>query len=238
MKILFFILLISKISYAYKCEDFYYNNFKNATNHHEFIEQYERNIKWKFDPDNMQNYLFSLALEDACLHAVSRGINYELFDPYELVVLYKYTHDLYEYINSHLRLAKSADKSHNIDLVLDVLDRAITKFSIFNGLVKRGTYLPPSIDELYIKGNIVDDMAYISTSKIDAIPYTKYHTRSHQMLIHTCTGRDISKFSKYLDEEEVLIPRNTEFKVIERTFNNKQHILVLHELDLQGSLCK
>lgn len=242
MKILLLVLLNSFSIYAENCEEYFNNQIKlsiaqgkkNQIQHQKFIDQYENNLEWEVDWDSTFEWRFVDSLSEACSHAQSLKFDYTVFDVYEIIVMYQYTNNLYKYLNKYLR---SEHKRLDLQLVVDALDRAIQKFPLYKGVVKRGTYLPTSIDEMYIENAVVLDKAFVSTSKTSATPFTNFHTRSHQMKIFTCSGRDISTFSKSPDEEEVLIPRETRFTIKRRVENDKQVFLSMHELEKDDSFC-
>jgi hypothetical protein len=230
--VVYFILLSQ--SFASECMRFQKSQLRSDLYHKQYVEQYETEITWDVDWDNYYEGEFNFALENACEQVDKINFHYELFNPYEFVAIYQYTRHLYSHLNSRLRSNQDIEK---IQLIIDALDSALSKFPKFTGQVKRGSFLPKEIDQLYFVDNTVSDNAYVSTSKLTAKPQTKYHERPFQFLITTCNGRDISNFSAFSDEQEVLIPRGNKFKVLSRSQDEKQTFLTLHELNDQDELC-
>jgi hypothetical protein len=82
-------------------------------------------------------------------------------------------------------------------------------------MVHRGVkHLPQSIDQSYQQGNTVTEHAFTSTSASES---KKFHgSYQFNILLSTQTaGRDISALSPH-DEEEILLPPGTQFRVVSR----------------------
>jgi hypothetical protein len=126
-----------------------------------------------------------------------------------------YKHDTYSVVNSALRshdLAQLKRYEHYID----TLKSAVLKAPLFQGVVRRGTDLPASIDAQHFVGNIVTYDAFTSTSM-----GTGFIHRDFCLVITSKTGRAIEALSPWggatAGEEEVLFLPGTQFKVVDRS---------------------
>lgn len=94
---------------------------------------------------------------------------------------------------------------------ISALENAITKVPIFSGLVYRGVHYGPKVVEKHKVGAIVEYPAFTSSS----INKREEYFSTHWLLIHSKTGKNISKCSlEYKGEEEVIFPPKTKFRVL------------------------
>lgn len=69
-----------------------------------------------------------------------------------------------------------------------------------------------------------EDSAYVSTSKIH---YGEGTEQVHVIIINSRSGRDITKFNE--NEQEVLFPRNTRFRIVDSYTNNDGILTIIWE---------
>lgn len=122
-----------------------------------------------------------------------------------------YTGPGYKDMNEALRRG-TAHQSDAIGFRVDRLNEALGKFPNYEGYVTRRTELPPEVLAKYQKGNRVTEDAFTSSSKH---PETAFDGPV-EMQIFSKTGKDISAYSQYGRENEVLFRSNTPFDVVDR----------------------
>jgi hypothetical protein len=138
----------------------------------------------------------------------------------DILAIVTYTGNDFYFINHALR---SGSDLESVLPHVFALDEALAKLPDYVGDVKRGTDLPENVLAIYQPGNIVSDPAFLSTSK-----KTEY-SGPHRLLIHSKTGKDISTFSNFGSEDEVLFRPDVKFRVIKRT-TTSDHVIEI-ELD-------
>ncbi|MET9492785.1 ADP-ribosyltransferase domain-containing protein [Nocardia sp. NPDC006630] len=121
---------------------------------------------------------------------------------------------LYEELNSALR-AGSVDATQKAQI--KAVEEALAKLPDHNGVVFRGTDLPPNVLAKYEKGTVVTEDAFTSTSASadEAFP------GDTQFTILSKYGKDVSLHSDVPSEQEVLFPPGTQFDVVSKVFDSK-----------------
>ncbi|MCK6597771.1 MAG: ADP-ribosyltransferase domain-containing protein [Bdellovibrionaceae bacterium] len=145
---------------------------------------------------------------------------------FEYSAIRYYTSSGYRNINSSLR-SQSKETYNKYQIVLKVINRALSKIKPYKGFVRRGTTLP-SVDAINhsLPGRIVNYPAFTSTSSYDG------WGGSHRFIIYSKTCRNIAPISSYKNEFEVLCPAGLEFRVLRlKTSNNAQTIYLMEEVD-------
>lgn len=147
----------------------------------------------------------------------------------ELLSVSDYRGGGYHDLNAHLR---GTDELHrpesDLDGKINELDKALDRVPPYDaGPVYRGFSVGESqLDDLlarYEPGQVVSDPAYTSTS-------TDTPWRGNvQMVIDSQQGRDLSSMSSA--ESEVLFPRDTPFRVTERTYDPDTDTWQIHVTD-------
>ena len=99
---------------------------------------------------------------------------------------------------------------------VDALNRALDKLPPHNGPVFRGTDLPPEVLAQYQPGAVVSESAFLSTSMDLGIAQSTAFAGNVEFRILSKTGRDISSFSTFPSEREVLFPAGVPFYVVDR----------------------
>lgn len=136
----------------------------------------------------------------------------------ELLAIRLYTGEDYKTINSALR-SKQVSRGV-IQYYVQTLDSALSKLPDYKGVVLRGSNLPVAVEKDYVEGNIVSDLAYMSTSKT-----IKYNGK-YQFKIHSQSGKYVDAISHNKGEEEVLFARNTKFKILKVEAKSDQEVHV------------
>jgi hypothetical protein len=129
----------------------------------------------------------------------------------QLCALHCYTEQVYcDRINLPLRTGETLEPKYQ--KAMDIALGAMKLLPPFVGLVYRGCSLPEKIDETLVTGGEFRDKAFISSaaSKDAAFKGT------HQFVIASSTGRDISFVSALSHEKEILFPPSTGFYVFAR----------------------
>ncbi len=94
---------------------------------------------------------------------------------------------------------------------VDALNQALEKLPPYNGPVVRGTDLPPDVLAQYQPGAVVTESAFFSTSMDPAVAQSTAFAGNVEFRILSRTGRDISSFSMFPSEQEVLFPTGVRF---------------------------
>lgn len=127
----------------------------------------------------------------------------------ELIALHTYTQSDYVKINDELRGKRPMTTFTRT--ITDLAVQGMNKLPEYDGRVLRGTNLPLGKDKACVRGAIIVDAGFTSTSAGGPFPGT------HQFVIKSKGGRDISFLSKHPQEKEILFPPNHQFKVIDRS---------------------
>lgn len=147
----------------------------------------------------------------------------------EALAMFSYTQRLY-IVNQDLR--QKTPKKESV-IFASVLNSGIEKMPVYVGTVYRNIWPFPGWKERYSKGNTVTELAFTSTraEKLDG-PMTS-PTEPIRFVIHSKNGRDISKFSQYSHEKEILFKTLSTFKVLDvRTAHDFE---VMGRRDLMGT---
>ena len=131
----------------------------------------------------------------------------------DLSVLNNYTGLGHEDLNDALR-NETVDASQQARV--DALNRALDRLPPYEGPVVRGTDLPPDVLAQYQPGAAVTEPAFFSTSINPAVPQSTAFAGNVEFRVLSRTGRDISSFSMFPTEQEVLFPTGVTFYVLDR----------------------
>jgi hypothetical protein len=148
--------------------------------------------------------------------------------------LNSYTQQDYLAINKNLR------KNRNHEAV-ETITAQLQEVRSFSGTVYRGLTLEKSeIRETFKVGRLYRDRGFLSCSKDPVraskfsclgVPLSRTEERSITLVIESQSGKDISKFSKYPEELEVLFPPMTGFEVVSINFDGwEEYTIVLKEI--------
>ncbi len=89
---------------------------------------------------------------------------------------------------------------------VEALNRALEKLPPHIGPVFRGTDLPADVLARYQPDAVVTERAFLSTSMDPAVAQSSAFAGNVEFRILSKTGRDISSFSLFPSEQEVLFP--------------------------------
>ena len=134
-----------------------------------------------------------------------------------VTALNQYTQEDYLVINKKLRYGKT-------DSAVPQILGDLRQVRTFTGTVYRGLVLDKSyIKETFRVGRVYRDMGFMSCSRSEVVaqkfnclgvPLSRTDNRSITLVIESKTGKDISRFSKYPEEMEVLFVHLTAFEVV------------------------
>ncbi len=131
----------------------------------------------------------------------------------DLSALADYTGLGHEDLNDALR-TNSMDASQQARV--EALNQALEKLPPHVGPVVRGTDLPPNVLAQYQPDAVVTERAFLSTSLEPAVAQSTAFSGNVEFRILSRTGRDISSFSTFPSEREVLFPNGAQFYVVDR----------------------
>jgi hypothetical protein len=102
---------------------------------------------------------------------------------------------------------------------VEALNQALEKLPAHQGLVFRGTDLPPDVLARYQPDAVVTEPAFFSTSVDPAVARSTAFAGNVEFKILSNTGRDISSISSFSSEQEVLFQTDRQFYVVDRRFD-------------------
>jgi hypothetical protein len=129
------------------------------------------------------------------------------------LALADYTGSGYEDLNQALR-SDALDASQHARVA--ALHNALDKLPAYQGPVIRGTNLPREVLDQYRPGEIITEDAFLSTTTNTAIARSPTFAGNVEFRILSNTGRDISSFSMFPGEQEVLFPAGTRFYIVSK----------------------
>jgi hypothetical protein len=131
----------------------------------------------------------------------------------DLLALADYTGSGYQDLNSALR-SDALDASQHARV--DALNNALEKLPAYDGLVIRGTNLPPEVLAQYRPGEVITEDAFLSTTTNPAVARSPSFAGNVEFRIMSSTGRDISSISMFPGEQEILFPAGSKFLVVSK----------------------
>jgi len=146
----------------------------------------------------------------------------------DLSVLNNYTGLGHEDLNDALR-NETVDASQQARV--DALNRALDRLPPYEGPVVRGTDLPPDVLAQYQPGAAVTEPAFFSTSINPAVPQSTAFAGNVEFRVLSRTGRDISSFSMFPTEQEVLFPTGVTFYVLDRRSDPLTGITIIEMIE-------
>lgn len=136
-------------------------------------------------------------------------------------------------INDYLMRNESLPENEggkNLKAISDNVSNALKKLPNYNGTVHRDVPLDNgintlNIDELknkYRKGNTIVEKAFTSTTT------DQFYDDSFEIhfTIESKTGKDVSSYVFHNDEHEILLDKNTKFKVLDSDFSDEKNIKI------------
>jgi NAD:arginine ADP-ribosyltransferase len=99
---------------------------------------------------------------------------------------------------------------------VEALNQALEKLPPYRGPVFRGADLPPDLLARYQPDAVVTERAFLSTSTEPGVAQGQAFAGNVEFRIFSRTGRDISSFSIFPSEHEVLFANGTQFYVVAR----------------------
>lgn len=134
-------------------------------------------------------------------------------DPDDFGALADYTGPGYQDLNSALR-SGLVDASQQVRV--QALTNALAKLPPYQGPVIRGTNLPPEVLARYRPGEVITEDAFLSTSTDTGVARSPSFAGNVEFRILSKTGRDISSFSVFPGEQEVLFTAGTKFYIVSK----------------------
>lgn len=148
------------------------------------------------------------------------------FTAFEALVLRSYTGSCYEKINEALR-SKDPELIKSCESVIDVLEIALGNFPDYRGTIARMVYLPQKVIDQYEPGQVVEDAAFMSTSRHESWDWSG----SVKFIIKAKHGKNIETFSEHPHEGEVLLRPASRFKVLSKQHDGSRLVIGLEEID-------
>jgi hypothetical protein len=146
----------------------------------------------------------------------------------DLSALNNYTGLGHDDLNDALR-NETVDASQQARV--DALNRALDKLPPYEGPVVRGTDLPPDVLAQYQPGAAVTEPAFFSSSTNPAVPQSTAFAGNVEFRVLSRTGRDISSFSMFPTEQEVLFPTGVTFYVLDRRSDPLTGITIIEMIE-------
>ena len=152
----------------------------------------------------------------------------------ERTLIYKYSEDGYEGVNTILR---NSEGGNNTEFGI-LLDNTLRKLPNYNGLVYRSVNLTEyelkKYEEASEKNTILVEYSFVSTSK--SIGIASMFGKNCQFTILSQTGKEIETFTKYgfdsgQNEKEILFRPNRKFSILEITKKDSITLIVMEEVN-------
>lgn len=154
-------------------------------------------------------------------------------DEHAAVVAYTDT----DYIDLNRRLRERSALTAPQRRLAQNLDSALAKLPIHVGPVERGYGFGSASNladhaTLFTPGDLVAMPSYVSTSLEASVAdtFASQHAYRVRLSIKSKTGRYIGQFSVYASEDEVLIPRDSLYRVLNRALSKNELRIDLEEL--------
>ncbi len=145
-----------------------------------------------------------------------------------LSALNNYTGLGHDDLNDALRTGKmDADQQARVE----ALNRALEKLPAYSGTVVRGTDLPSDVLAQYKPDTMITERAFLSTSMEPAVAQSSAFSGNVEFRILSKTARDISSFSLFPSEKEVLFPNGTQFYVLDRRLDPLTGITIIEMIE-------
>jgi ADP-ribosyltransferase exoenzyme len=138
------------------------------------------------------------------------------FNSDDLAALADYTGSGYQDLNHGLRnFSMDASQLARVDAV----NAALEKLPVYEGPVIRGSDIPAEMLELYRPGESITEHGFLSTTTDLTVARSPAFAGNVEFRILSKSGRDISPYSMFPAEQEVLFPSGTEFYVVDKVVN-------------------
>lgn len=150
--------------------------------------------------------------------------------------IYEYTTNSgYKIMNPYLRNPDSypPEAAAAIQARSELVSAALAKLPPQPGVTIRGADLPEDVLKNYEEGTVVTERAFTSTSVDPWVVAKKSFQGNVIMAITGKSGRDISRFSMYPTEQEVLYDKGNQFIITGRSWDPTYNkwIIVLEEFE-------
>ena len=146
--------------------------------------------------------------------------------------IYAYTKSWYMQVNRKLRDGKVGAGSLDPDPLINKIDKAIEKLPKYEGSVTRGVHYPYEVfDELSgaKPGDVIGFRSYSSAAHSGA----KDFGGNTQFIIDTKSARKVDHIAYEKREAEALIPRSTQFEIVNIDLNDNGNRMVVRLRELQ-----
>ncbi|MGD1239165.1 ADP-ribosyltransferase [Mycobacterium seoulense] len=134
----------------------------------------------------------------------------------DLSALADYTGMGYRGLNEALR-SEALDASQFARV--EALKNALSKLPPYEGPVVRGTNLPAEVLAQYRPGEYIVEKAFLSTTRNPVVAQSSAFAGNVEFRIVSLSGRDVSAFSMFPAEQEILFPAQTRFLVLRKTID-------------------
>jgi hypothetical protein len=198
-----------------------------------FRREYVLESNQKKALDKLKSYVkTNLSAELREIENSDRKDSLKQLNNFEKALVYKYSDNGYEDLNSDLRINKGKNTSEFGKL----LASAVKKLDDFEGLVYRSANLDKDELEIYLnayKNNSpITEFSFISTSKSRLI--AMQYNGNLLFRILSKTGKEIELISKFgsgsQNEREVLFAPNSDFNVLDVTNESSYTLITMEEV--------
>jgi NAD:arginine ADP-ribosyltransferase len=147
-----------------------------------------------------------------------------MLSPEQRAAILDYSDSGYQRINRALR---DGTVSRSLAKKVSILAAALNQLPDFRGDVFRGAQIDPDLLAPYQDvGNTIVEPAFISPSRSPS----KAFLGNARFYILSKRGKEIHRWSAYRDEEEVLFPPGTKFKILEYSRDGDDIEIFLEEM--------
>jgi len=136
----------------------------------------------------------------------------------EAAALVLYSRKNYKLMNAKLRGSLSDEQKAEYEKYKGLIDNGIAlatnglkEMPSHKGEVLRGAYLPDDVISQYKPGSIITEKGFTSTTTSKAA--ADVFTGNVRYIINSKNGKNVSRLSQFPEEEEIVFPPSTKFKV-------------------------
>ncbi|UGL62851.1 putative minor head protein [Xanthomonas phage MET13-T1] len=165
----------------------------------------------------------------AAVNAKQRSMGLQELTAEEVAAVKAYTGNTYRVLNNALRAGKYSSDPH-LQAYVDAAQHGMSKMPKFQGVSSRGmTFNDSQLKAMlstYRKGVVVEDSAFVSSSYGEQAAFSG----NVYMRINGKTGVNVSQYSYYKTEREVLFMPGTRFRVDDVVQQNGKYIITVTEV--------
>lgn len=151
----------------------------------------------------------------------------------EAVALRVYTSDEYSGMNAALRKGRHEDMDEDqrkyLESSIKLATAGLEQMPSYTGTVHRAAELPLEVIQKYKTGETIVERGFTSTSSSKSA-ISDFETFANvSYVIDSTKGKSVKKLSEHAEEEEILYPPGTQFKILNVEENNGKYTVYMRD---------